>query len=241
MALSVAGQTGRIRVADLRADLTFLASDALEGRLSLERGSEAAIQFLAAEFAKAGLKPVNGESYLQPVPLVEYRVDRSETKFAYWRASERHAVTYGGDFFGGSSVESDVRGAVVFAGYGITAPEFGYDDYAGLDARGKIVLIFDHEPQENNPNSIFNGLGNTRHANSLLKLLNAQQHGAVGVLVAGEPERKHPSNLERMARIPGSDQRAVLCGRGARAHSQRRHLGPRVLRLPAPRLRRGRR
>jgi hypothetical protein len=208
MALSVAGQTGRIRVADLRADLTFLASDALEGRLSLERGSEAAIQFLVAEFAKAGLKPVNGESYLQPVPLVEYRVDRSETTFAYWRASEHHTVKYGGDFFGGSSVESDVRGPVVFAGYGITAPEFGYDDYAGLDARGKIVLIFDHEPQENNPNSIFNGLGNTRHANSLLKLLNAQQHGAVGVLVAGEPERKHPSNLERMARIPGSDQRA---------------------------------
>src|SRR4026209_270925 len=144
MALSVAGQTGRIRVADLGADLTFRASDALEGRLSLERGSEAAIQFLAAGFAKAGLKPVNGESYLPPGPLVEYRVDRSETKFAYWRASERHAVTYGGDFFGGSSVESDVRGAVVFAGYGITAPKFGYDDYAGLDARGKIVLIFDH-------------------------------------------------------------------------------------------------
>ena len=65
-----------IKASDLRADLTFLASDALEGRLSLERGSEVAIQWIAAEFGKAGLKPLVGDSYLQPVPLVEYRGDR---------------------------------------------------------------------------------------------------------------------------------------------------------------------
>src|SRR5437660_6851602 len=65
-----------IQVSRLKADLTFLSSDALEGRLSLERGSEVAIQWIAAEFAKAGLKPLVGDSYLQPVPLVEYRPDR---------------------------------------------------------------------------------------------------------------------------------------------------------------------
>jgi hypothetical protein len=92
---------------------------------------------------------------------------------------------------------------VVFAGFGITAPQFHYDDYAGLDARGKIVLVFDHEPQENDPASIFNGVGNTTASNVRLKILNAQRHGAIGVLIVGEPNRKHPSNLERLARIPG--------------------------------------
>ena len=65
-----------IRAADLRANLTFLASDALEGRLSLTRGSEVAIEWIRAEFAKAGLKPIAGGSYLQPVPLWDYRTDR---------------------------------------------------------------------------------------------------------------------------------------------------------------------
>jgi Peptidase family M28/PA domain len=96
---------------------------------------------------------------------------------------------------------------VVFAGYGITAPQFHYDDYADLDARGKIVVIFDHEPQENDPQSIFNGLGNTTESNIRLKTLNAQRHGAVGVLIMSEPNRKHPSNIERLARIPGIMER----------------------------------
>src|ERR1039458_1745918 len=67
-------QTGydTIQPARLKADLTFLSSDALEGRLSLQRGSEIAIQWIASEFAKAGLKPLVGDSYLQPVPIIEF-------------------------------------------------------------------------------------------------------------------------------------------------------------------------
>src|SRR6266581_5094842 len=66
-----------IQPARLKADLTFLSSDALEGRRSLERGSEVAIQWIASEFAKAGLKPLVGDSYLQPVPLIEFTADRA--------------------------------------------------------------------------------------------------------------------------------------------------------------------
>ena len=93
---------------------------------------------------------------------------------------------------------------MVFAGYGITAPELGYDDYAGTDVRGKIVVVFDHEPQEDDPRSIFNGTGNTRYATSRVKLLNAQAHGAVAVVLAPEPNRKHLTNAERVARIAAS-------------------------------------
>ena len=159
-----------------------------------------AVQFLAAEFAKAGLEPVGGDSYLQPVQLVEYRVDASQTGLALEHGETRRDLKYGVDFFGGSAFEATVQGPVAFVGYGITAPEFGYDDYASLDARGKIVLIFDHEPQENDARSIFNGKGSTRYSSALVKVLNAKKHGAIGVLFAAEPNRKHPSPQERRAR-----------------------------------------
>src|SRR3982751_5345245 len=68
-----------IQASRLKADLTFLSSDALEGRRSLQRGSEVAIQWIASEFAKAGLKPAAGDSYLQPVPLIEFTADRALT------------------------------------------------------------------------------------------------------------------------------------------------------------------
>ena len=192
-----------IQKSHLRADLTFLASDELEGRMSLQRGSEVAIQFIAAEFARAGLKPISGDSYLQQIGMIEYRPEPREMRITLSRHGQDERFEYVRDFIGTFPYDLTVKATVVFAGYGITAPEFGYDDYAGLDAKGKIALVFDHEPQENDPKSIFNGLGNTRHANSRVKILNAQRHGAVGVLVASEPNRKHPSNQERLARIPG--------------------------------------
>jgi len=192
-----------IQVRDLRADLTFLSSGVLEGRMSLAPGSDVAIQFIAAEFAKAGLVPAIGGSFLQPVPLIEYLPDVQHTQLTLHRGAKAERYAFLEDFVGFFPRDVEVEGPVVFAGFGITAPQFHYDDYAGLDARGKIVLVFDHEPQENDPASIFNGVGNTTAANVRLKILNAQRHGAIGVLIVGEPNRKHPSNLERLARIPG--------------------------------------
>jgi hypothetical protein len=202
-------QTGyrQIRVESLRADLTFLCSDALEGRLALRRGDEAAIEFIAAEFAKAGLKPAFGDSYIQRVPLIEYRTDRAGSLFTLHSGGASKQYRYGAGFSGGGARDANLKAGVVFAGYGITAPEFGYDDYAGVDARGKIVLAFEHEPQETDPRSVFNGTGNTRHANNYVKLLNAQKHGAVALLVASEPNRKHPSTAQRMLMVPNAAER----------------------------------
>ena len=199
----VAPGFGAIQIRDLRADLTFLASDPLEGRMSLTTGSEVAVQFIAAEYAKAGLTPAVNGSFLQPVPLIEYLPDVQQTQLVLRRSGTQQRYEFLKDFIGFFPRDVDVQAPVVFAGFGITAPQFHYDDYANLDARGKIVLVFDHEPQENDPDSIFNGLGNTTAANVRLKVLNAQRHGAVGVVIVGEPNRKHPSNLERLARIPG--------------------------------------
>ena len=199
-----------IRAENLRADLTYLSSPALAGRLSLTRGDDAAAGFVAAEFAKAGLKPLNGDSFLQRVPLIEYRVDRVHSLLTVERNGRRTEYRYGAGFGGGGPREAAVRAPVVFAGYGITAPEFGYDDYAGLDARGKAVLVFDHEPQETDPKSVFNGTGNTRYANTYVKVLIAQKHGAAALMVAPEPNRKHPTAGERMLKIPNAAERLRL-------------------------------
>ncbi len=128
-----------IQASKLKADLTFLSSDALEGRLSLDRGSEVAIQWIAAEFAKAGLKPIAGDSYLQPVPLVDYRGDRQLTSLIVRRQGKEETF-HAPDAAGNYPNDGTFKGRVVFAGFGITAPELHYDDYAGIDVRGKVVL-----------------------------------------------------------------------------------------------------
>ena len=180
-----------IRPPVLKTDLTFVSSDALDGRMSLQRGSEVAVQWIAAEFAKAGLKPAAGDSYLQPVPLIEFTTDRNLTSLGITFDNHRE-VFHAPDSTANFPDEVSVTAPVVFAGYGITAPELNYDDYAGIDAKGKIVLIFNHEPQESDAASIFNGQGNTLYANNTYKLFNAERHGARAVLVMPDPNHHGP-------------------------------------------------
>jgi hypothetical protein len=201
-----------LRLVDLKADLYFLASDALQGRMSLQAGDEAATQWVAAEFAKAGLQPAaldaaGRASYFQAVPLIEFRGDTAASFVRLSRGGQSF-VWHRPDMFGGFRDDVDITAPLVFAGYGITAAGLSYDDYRGIDARGKIVLVFEHEPQENDPHSRFNGTGNTRYATNRVKALNAQAHGARALLVIAEPNRKHPSNLDRLNRIGGSVTRA---------------------------------
>jgi hypothetical protein len=198
-----------LRAVDLKADLYFLASDALQGRMSLQPGDEAATQWVAAEFAKAGLEPAAGNSsYLQAVPLIEYRGDR-DASFVALKRGDKMIRWHAPDVIGGFHDDLEITAPLVFAGFGITVPGLKYDDYRGLDVQGKIVAVFEHEPQENDPHSRFNGTGNTRFATNRVKALIAQAHGAVALIVMAEPNRKHPSNLERVNRIGGSLSRAT--------------------------------
>ena len=198
-----------IQQSHLRANLAFVASDALAGRLSLRPGDDAVLQWIASEFAKAGLSPAainafGNPSFLQPLDLIEYKPDRPAATLTLSRGGEATTAWHGPEILGAYKDDVDLTAPLVFAGYGITAPELGYDDYKNVDVKGKIVLVFDHEPQEANPKSIFNGTGNTRYATTRVKLLNAQAHGAIALLIVAEPNRKHLTNAERQARIaPG--------------------------------------
>lgn len=210
LALSAAGSpVPEVQLRRVRADLNFLCSDALEGRLSLDRGGDVAAQYIATEFEKAGLNPANGNSFLQPFTLIAYRPDRQTQTLELVRGGGTKTFSPGVDFSGGFMRPVNVTAPLVFAGYGITAPEYKYDDYSGIDVKGKIVFIFDHEPQETDPASIFNGTGHTVHGARSTKLANAQRHGAIAALIASEPLRKHPGLFDRPARTAD--------GRSARA------------------------
>lgn len=189
----------------LRADLEFLCSDALGGRASLTREADVAARYIAAEFERSGLAPVVNGSYLQPFPLVGYRSDPAARGLTVTRRGESRMFRAGTDFTAAFYRDVHLRAPVVFVGYGITAPEYNYDDYAGVETAGKIVAMFDHEPREDDPKSVFNGTGHTLHAGRLIKVANARRHGAVAVLIASEPLRRH-SGLLQTAAAPSQGQ-----------------------------------
>jgi hypothetical protein len=196
----------RITAEGLRKQLMFLASPEFEGREAAERGGRAAARYLALEFARAGLKPIGpahsaldaaAPSYYQPFKVYRHRWSADKTSLEVRRKGPAETVrTYllGAEFSPDQFVgNAEVTGALVFAGYGITAPELGHDDYAGLDVRGKVVLAFDHEPQEGRDDSPWGGRVHTRHAAIDLKARNAQKRGAVALLVMPEPLAEHKS------------------------------------------------
>jgi hypothetical protein len=175
----------------MRADLEFLCSPPIEGRASLTRGADAAAWFLAAEMRKIGLQPASGTGFLQRFDVVPLRLDPGRSSIQVVQGGAERTFAAGSVFFPEPGRPIDLTLEVVFAGYGITAPELGYDDYAGVDVAGKAVLVFDHEPQENDPRSAFHGTGFTLHANLWTKTRNAERHGAAAILVVTEPVNSH--------------------------------------------------
>jgi len=184
-----------IKADALKGHIYFLASDEMGGRDSLSHEGRIAAEYIAAFFHRAGLKPVgtNG-TYFQNFPMVEAQLDRDHT---YLRAriggSTTRDFAIGQDFSLSrqGNVDAEVNAPLVFAGYGIAAPEYAYDDFKGVEVRGKVVMVLTHEPQEHDPNSRFKGKFNTVHAFNFWKPEVIRQHGAAGILIVQEktPDR----------------------------------------------------
>jgi hypothetical protein len=189
----------------MRADLQYLCSDKLAGRASLSPGADLAARYISDAFQSAGLAPaVPDGRFLQQFPLlaaVPPTSDRARPAMVLLHNGAHKDLRVGTDFRGSPWHAIHLSASVVFVGYGITAPEYAYDDYAGIDVAGKIVLAFDHEPQETDPHSVFNGTGHTRYATSRVKLDIARRHGAVALLLASEPLRKHAGAFDPPARL----------------------------------------
>ncbi len=171
----------------IRSDVETLASEAFGGRALGSDGAEKTARFIEVRFRHLGLEPAPGVGYQQQFPV------RLQLKLSDGRQNE---VSLGGpasraqwelhrDFlplpFSGNGRIKDA--AMVFAGYAIYAPELGYDDFAGIDVRGKVVIAFRREPQEGNARSQFDGLEFTRHASFAAKARAVAERGGKALLI----------------------------------------------------------
>jgi hypothetical protein len=171
----------------IRAHDRFLASDLLEGRGPGKRGGQLAAEYIATQFALAGAKPAgeNG-TYFQAVPLMAVHTDVEKTSFTFVPASGQPIrLTYGDDYVtkdqtGAPSVDLDAP--IVFVGYGINAPEYQWNDFAGLDVKGKILLAIVNEPPSTDE-QFFKGKALTYYGRWTYKFEEAARRGAAGVMV----------------------------------------------------------
>jgi len=164
-------------------DVKFLASPSLKGRATGSPELERAAKYIAKEFEKAKLQPLNGSSYLQPFDVSVDAELGSGNRFEYVFENTRHSLRLQQEFVPFSfSGTGKISAPVVFAGYGITAREYNYDDYAGIDVKGKAVLVLRHEPQEYDAKSVFAGRVYTEHSQLFSKAVNAKLHGAAAVI-----------------------------------------------------------
>lgn len=180
-AAQIAGISGE----RIRAHVKFLSSDLLEGRAVDSRGGRLATEYIATQFALMGLKPAgdNG-TYFQNVPLVGIEMQPGASLVA---ESAKGNVTFNWlqDFVGAvesQKPEEEIDAEAIFVGHGIVAPEFQWDDFKGVDVRGKILVLFTNEPDSNDPN-FFAGPALTYYGRWTYKYEEALKKGALGCVI----------------------------------------------------------
>ncbi len=208
----------------LQADLAYLCSDDLRGRSVTDDSIHVAAAYLAERFQQAGLDTdlIAGKPFQEVETFVGIEVGARENNHLEFRSAsapgesgldtdgdqdktldldlplgiEMNPLAMGAD-------RAQAAGRVIFAGYGITAPEFDYDDYANIDVRDAVVIVLRKEPGNTDPASRFDGRRNTPHAYFSTKVSNAIRHGAVGIIIVND----RASVAEAIAKIDDMTRR----------------------------------
>ncbi|RIW17335.1 M20/M25/M40 family metallo-hydrolase [Algoriphagus lacus] len=177
----------QFKVSDLEPNLVKLASDEFMGRLPFTEGEKITTSFLESEFKTMGLEPGNGDSYFQDVPMVSIVSKPSETMELKTSNSSVSLKGFNDFVIWTQKTDSlvDVKDAeVVFAGFGIVAPEYGWNDYEGLDVKGKIVVVLVNDPGFGTEDStFFKGNTMTYYGRWTYKYEEAARQGALGCLI----------------------------------------------------------
>jgi hypothetical protein len=187
---------------DLMGHLRYLASDELKGRGNGTPELEQAANYVAELFREYGLQPAGDEeTYFQEFDVSMGRSLGPENQVILETGTEQIRLEVRRDYVPlTSGPDTVVQGPLVFAGFGISAPELAYDDYRDLDVRGKIVLVFEHEPQEQVEESLFAGRELTPYATILHKVMNARNRGAAGVILLSDSFNHSPGQESRSRR-----------------------------------------
>ncbi len=185
VALSPVAELGQLSAERYLRDVTYLSSDELKGRASGSPELEKAADYIASQFRTAGLSPAgDNDTYFQTFEIATGAEFGTRNRLEIAGTALENKKDFVPIAFSNSD---DIESDIVFAGYGITAPEFQWDDYNGIDVKGKVVLVFRHEPQELDSNSRWNGKNFTAHAAFVNKAVNARQHGAGGTVFITDP------------------------------------------------------
>ncbi|RLJ80372.1 M28 family metallopeptidase [Pedobacter alluvionis] len=170
--------------------LSVIAADSLEGRKPFTKGETKTINYLKAQFEKLGLQPGNGNSFFQEVPMVEIK-SVPEDKMVLKGKNASLTLNYLTDFVAGTRrVQDEVsmsNSQLVFAGYGIVAPEFGWNDYANLDVKGKTVVVLINDPGFAD-STLFKGKNMTYYGRWTYKFEEAARQGATGIIIVHDTE-----------------------------------------------------
>jgi hypothetical protein len=177
------------------AHVKYLASPELKGRATGSPELEAAAAYIASQFQSFGLKPVPGSTYQQAFTTT-VGSHLGVNNHLEGNAAELPLRT--GFIPFGFSSSGTVSAPVVFVGYGITANEYHYDDYAGVDVKDKVVLLVRHEPQENDDKSVFQGKELTQHSTFAIKAVNAKMHGARAVILVNDSYPHHTADSDEL-------------------------------------------
>jgi hypothetical protein len=202
-----------IRPQAIQAHMRFLADDLLEGRGTASRGYDLAARYVAAVFEGEGLEPAGtGNSFFQPVPLKRTTTVEGECSLALLREGRRSELKRGEDFVAAADglvePDSSVTAPVAFVGFGVTAPESGYDDYAGIDVRGKVIAFLMGTPTSLAPHQ------RAYYAESLVKVGNAASRGAAGILVIMPPEMEKRISWELFTQVAAAPRLGWLDEKG---------------------------
>ena len=170
----------------IRAHVKFLSSDLLEGRGMGQRGSDIAAEYIATQFALNGLKPAGDQgTYFQEVPMVSVTTLPDTTLSLVPKNGEPLPLKNLDDFVIHNETQTevtDIDAPIIFVGYGITAPEYKWDDYKGVDLKGKVALLFVNEPTSDAP-KFFKGKALTYYGRWTYKYEETARHGAVATMI----------------------------------------------------------
>src|SRR3954469_1081682 len=218
--LAVAQSRPHITTAEIDGHLRFLSSDLLEGRAPATRGGRLASEYIASQLRAAGVEPGVSRSYFQRVPIDVVTADPATIVAS---ASGRSTATlrYPDDvviWAGSAANTSAARGELVFVGYGAVAPEYRWDDFKGVDVKGKVLLVLVNDPPAPAAEpALFGGVAMTYYGRWTYKYEEAERRGAAGMLIIHQTER---------AGYPWQ----VVVGSNSTEH----RLLPRDPKLPAP-------
>jgi Zn-dependent M28 family amino/carboxypeptidase len=186
------GGTVEVSQATIEKHMERLSSDEFLGRMPFTEGETKTVKYLSEEFAKLGLMPANGDSYFQEVPMIEIDGTPSE-KMTITNGINKLELGFYDDFVATSPrTDSQVileNSELVFAGYGVVAPEYNWNDYEGIDWEGKTAVVLINDPGfQSGDTSLFNGNAMTYYGRWTYKYEEAARQGADGIIIIHETE-----------------------------------------------------